>query len=67
VTPPDDAAARRGRSARREGVDLNCRPLDLGKHIVLHAYLDKNKDDFPLDDRPGWRECAAQGEGAGRR
>jgi hypothetical protein len=26
-------------------------PLDLQSNIVLHAYLDKAKDDFPLDDQ----------------
>src|ERR1700688_4320718 len=31
-------------------MDVKLPPLDLGKHIVLHAYLDKHKDDFALDD-----------------
>src|SRR5437588_868485 len=31
-------------------MDVRLPPLDLNKHIVLHAYLDKHKDDFPLDD-----------------
>jgi len=52
----DDAAGKAETIGPGEkGVDLKLPPLDLGKHIVLHAYLDKHKDDFPLDDEAGWR------------
>jgi hypothetical protein len=51
VIPADEAAgkAEDDRPGER-GWDIKLPPLDLAKHIVLHAYLDKNKDDFALDD-----------------
>jgi hypothetical protein len=51
VTPADDAAGKPEDDRPGErGMDVKLPPLDLGKHIVLHAYLDKHKDDFALDD-----------------
>ena len=51
VTPADEKNDKPEEDRPGEkGIDLRLPPLDLGKHIVLHAYLDRHKDDFPLDD-----------------
>ncbi len=51
VIPADEAAGRPEEDRPGErGMDVKLPPLDLGKHIVIRAYLDKHKDDFPLDD-----------------
>jgi hypothetical protein len=51
VTPADEAAGKDEVDRPGEkGMDVKLPPLDLSKHIVLHAYLDKHKDDFALDD-----------------
>ncbi len=49
--PADEAAgkAEEDRPGER-GMDIKLPPLDLGKHIVLRAYLDRHKDQFALDD-----------------
>lgn len=51
VTPADEAAGKEEKDQPGEsGMNVKLPPLDLSKHIVLHAYLDKHKDDFALDD-----------------
>jgi hypothetical protein len=52
VTPADEAAGKSevDRPGER-GMDVKLPPLDLGKHIVLHAAIENHKDDFPLDDK----------------
>ena len=51
ITKADEAAGKEEDDRPGEkGMDIKLPPLDLGKHIVLHAYLDKHKDDFALDD-----------------
>jgi hypothetical protein len=51
ITPADEAAGKEEEDRPGErGMDFKLPPLDLGKHIILHAYLDKHKDDLALDD-----------------
>ncbi len=51
LVPADEAAGKAEEDRPGEkGMDIKLPPLDLGKHIVLHAYLDKHRDDFALDD-----------------
>jgi hypothetical protein len=52
VVPADDATGKPEEDRPGErGVDIKLPPLDPGKSIVLHAYLDKHKDDFAPDDQ----------------
>jgi hypothetical protein len=51
VIPADEAASKPEEDRPGErGMDVKLPPLDLGKNIILHAYLDRHQDDFPLDD-----------------
>jgi hypothetical protein len=59
VTPADKETEKTEEDRPGEkGMDVKLPPLDLSKHIVVHAYLDKHKDDFPLDDE-AWLTVSA--------
>jgi hypothetical protein len=60
ILPADPTAGKPEEDRPGErGVDIKLPPLDLGKHIVLRAYLDKHKDDLPLDDE-SWLAVGVQ-------
>jgi hypothetical protein len=51
IVPADPAAGKEEEDRPGEkGMDVKLPPLDLSKHIVLHARLDGHRDDFALDD-----------------